>query len=308
MSRLSILAALLLFAGIQAGHAQDAGSGGAPRPVQSAAPQADGDGDADDPDLADDTAQANDADDGGAAKAPSAAPAAASEDSDEDADDAPAVQSPAARAPAAASDDDEEGAPANGATAVVPAAAADAAEPVTVAPGVVLPGLAALSVTRERPLFSPGRRPPPPPEVAEAEPPPPPPPKPPADPPFELAGIVAGGDLNVAMLRNRDTQAIQRAKAGEQFDGWTLAEIGQRYVVLQQEDRSVRLAMFEHKDGELPRRPPPKLRQIADDDGEVEDGFRARQRRHALEMRKRAREAARQAARRRGNRDEDGDE
>jgi hypothetical protein len=131
----------------------------------------------------------------------------------------------------------------------------DSGEPVSVAPGVVLPALSVMRETRDRPLFSRSRRPPPPPEEPVAEAPPPPPAEEgPSEPPFELAGIVAGGGAQFAMLRNRDKQTVESARQGAVLEGWTLAEIGARHVVLKQDEHAVRLTLFEFKDGK-PVRP-----------------------------------------------------
>lgn len=168
-----------------------------------------------------------------------------------------------------------------------------APDAVTVAPGVVLPGLANLSATRQRPLFSQGRRPPvPPPEVAEAEP-PAAPPAPVEPPPFDLAGVVVGGDVGFAILRNTGTQAIQRARQGETFDGWTVSEISQRFVVLTQDDRSVRLSLFEVRPGEAAKRPPPPSRigeesEDGDDEGRNANQAQTNRRRPNYPTRNRA--------------------
>jgi hypothetical protein len=56
-----------------------------------------------------------------------------------------------------------------------------------------------LSATRERPLFSPTRRPPPPPPTTVQGPPPPPPPPPPPD--VALLGVVMDGEQARAVIR-----------------------------------------------------------------------------------------------------------
>jgi hypothetical protein len=104
-----------------------------------------------------------------------------------------------------------------------------------------LPPLEELQATRERPLFSPRRRPGA--EVARA-----------TETPvveespevlaFELTGVVMGADIAVAILRNRDTQETVHLRRGEALDAWSLEEIASRHVVLRQEDRQVRLELF----------------------------------------------------------------
>ncbi|HET7679574.1 MAG TPA: hypothetical protein VFK79_05505 [Xanthobacteraceae bacterium] len=120
--------------------------------------------------------------------------------------------------------------------------AVGAQSPPASAPGrsFALPPLEELQATRERPLFSPRRRPD---EVAgetetslvEES---------PDALPFELTGVVMGADMAVAILRNRDTQETVHLRQGEALDAWSLAEIAARHVVLRQEDRQVRLELF----------------------------------------------------------------
>ena len=107
-----------------------------------------------------------------------------------------------------------------------------------------LPPLEELRATRERPLFSPNRRP----DVETAE-------TPEAAPveenpdsmPFELTGVVMGNDTAVAILRNRDTQETVHLHQGETLQAWSIEEIAPRHVVLRQEDRQVRLDLFAAK-------------------------------------------------------------
>lgn len=92
----------------------------------------------------------------------------------------------------------------------------------------------------ERPLFSPTRRPPPPPPSPLALPtalpiqaPPPPAPN------LTLSGVISGGGSGVALLRRPQDQAPVRVAPGGQIDGWTVAEIRPRAVVLRRDARSV---------------------------------------------------------------------
>lgn len=106
--------------------------------------------------------------------------------------------------------------------------------------------LTRLAATRERPLFSPSRRPPPPPVVvAKAPPPPPPPPKPaePEKPQLVLVGTIleAGGErigLFVAPGRNG-----LRLKLGDDDKGWVLRAVRPRQVVLEKGQQSVVLEL-----------------------------------------------------------------
>jgi general secretion pathway protein N len=109
-----------------------------------------------------------------------------------------------------------------------------------------LPPLQELQATRQRPLFSPGRKPdaqiaarPDAPVVEEAA----------GAQPFDLTGIVMGADRAIAILRNRETQETVHLRQGEAAEEWSVEEIASRYVVLRNEDRQVRLQLFEEKPG-----------------------------------------------------------
>jgi hypothetical protein len=102
-----------------------------------------------------------------------------------------------------------------------------------------LPPLESLQATRERPLFSPTRRPDPveappvdgsPEEAVDAM-------------PFELIGVAVGPDIRVAVIRHRATSEIARLQEGDQVDAWKLEAIAPRYVVLRGETRRVRLRL-----------------------------------------------------------------
>jgi len=104
-----------------------------------------------------------------------------------------------------------------------------------------LPPLEELQATRERPLFSPRRRP----DVeAAGEMESSPVEENPESLPFELTGVVMGADVAIAILRNRDTQETVHLRQGEALDAWSLEEIAPRHVVLRQDDRQVRLELF----------------------------------------------------------------
>ncbi len=114
--------------------------------------------------------------------------------------------------------------------------------------GAVLPSpLAAqpldrLSATRERPLFSPTRRPPPrpPPVVVAPEPPPPPPPP----PDVALFGIVMDGDEVHAVVRAGPAAKIMRVRVGDDIGGWKVAQIDGRRLILSLDDRIATFLMF----------------------------------------------------------------
>ena len=125
----------------------------------------------------------------------------------------------------------------------------------------VMPSMDELRATRERPLFSPRRRPDEQvvtqvdePVVQEA----------PESVPFDLTGVVIGEDRAVAILHNRDTQETVHLRQGETADVWSVAEIAQRHVVLRSEGKEVRLQLEPKPDGEGATAKPPPPRQRID--------------------------------------------
>lgn len=105
---------------------------------------------------------------------------------------------------------------------------------------VEFPPLEELQATRERPLFSPNRRPP----AAEAETEAPPPIVESSSLPFELTGVALGSDVRVAILRNKSSNEEARLKEGEKLDAWTIEIVTDRYVVLRGDGKRVRLWLF----------------------------------------------------------------
>ena len=90
----------------------------------------------------------------------------------------------------------------------------------------------------QRPLFSPTRRPPPPAMPAPSALAPLPPPV--APPPnLTLSGVIVGAGGGVALLRRPVDVAPARVARGAQVDGWTVAEIHPRSVVLRRDARSI---------------------------------------------------------------------
>ncbi|MEA2985272.1 MAG: hypothetical protein QOD94_1526 [Alphaproteobacteria bacterium] len=112
--------------------------------------------------------------------------------------------------------------------------------------------LTSLTATRQRPVFSPSRRPPVV-VVAKAPPPPPPPPPKPPEPEklqLSLVGTILGENgerigLFVNPVERADRNAL-RLKVGENIKGWVLREVLPRQVVLEKGQQSAVL--------ELPRR------------------------------------------------------
>ena len=120
--------------------------------------------------------------------------------------------------------------------------AAEAATPIWRVP------LETLTETRERPVFSRTRRPPPkpvaPPVIAQAPAPPPPSPPPPEPISLSLMGIVQGpNELNLAVVREDQTQVVKRLQIGETLNDWTLTEVRRREVTFKRATEIVTLEM-----------------------------------------------------------------
>lgn len=95
-----------------------------------------------------------------------------------------------------------------------------------------------LSITRERPIFSPSRRPPPPEPtyvapVAIREPVKPPPQ--PESPPISLLGTIIGAGDQIGVFLETATQKVIRLRIGEAYQGWVLRLIETREVTLVKE-------------------------------------------------------------------------
>jgi general secretion pathway protein N len=103
-------------------------------------------------------------------------------------------------------------------------------------------GLEALTATRERPLFSPTRRPPPPPPALEAAVAPPaaaplvPPPQ------LILSGIVFGSQ-QMAIVKHAQDPAATSLRLGSAIDGWIVSAIDPRAIVLRRDTRSVTIEL-----------------------------------------------------------------
>jgi hypothetical protein len=98
-----------------------------------------------------------------------------------------------------------------------------------------------LSDTRDRPIFTPSRRPPPPPVVEKPYVPPPPPrveTKPPPEPlMLSLLGTIAGDSAGVALFMERTSQEVVRLRTGESHQGWVLRSVHGREATLEKGDR-----------------------------------------------------------------------
>jgi type II secretory pathway component PulC len=127
-----------------------------------------------------------------------------------------------------------------------------------------LPPLEELRATRERPLFSSRRKPDD--EVAESE--TPVAQESPESLPFDLTGVVMGADVAIAILHNRETQETVHLRQGETVEAWSIGEIAPRHIVLRQDDRELRLELFQTKPegssgSPALAMPPPAMRPVA---------------------------------------------
>jgi type II secretory pathway component PulC len=107
-----------------------------------------------------------------------------------------------------------------------------------------------MSATRERPVFSPSRRPPaPPPQPIVQLPSPSPPPAPPN---MSLFGVVLEANEARAVVRIAPKNDIVRLRVGEEIGGWKVTQIERRRLVLSLDDRSATFTLF---DGQGPKPP-----------------------------------------------------
>ena len=108
-----------------------------------------------------------------------------------------------------------------------------------------------LSATRERPLFSPSRRPPAPPPVPIVSRPPPP-----APPKVTLFGIILDADEARAVVSVETADKIRRVRIGDDIQGWKVTQIEERWLVLSLDDRSATFKLFGGQDADLGKRQP----------------------------------------------------
>jgi general secretion pathway protein N len=107
--------------------------------------------------------------------------------------------------------------------------------------------LNSLSVTRERPIFSPSRRPPPPVIAAPYVPPmsPPRPSKPPEPdhPLLTLVGTLAGDNQGVGIFIKESDKTTLRLRTGEVHEGWMLRSIRGGKAIFEKGDRTATLVL-----------------------------------------------------------------
>lgn len=95
------------------------------------------------------------------------------------------------------------------------------------------------SVTRERPIFLPSRRPPTPPStVTVAKVIAPPKPKEPEQPQLSLVGTIASDEDKFGIFIDQATKAVLRLRVGEDFQGWKLQSVNGREVAFQKNQQS----------------------------------------------------------------------
>ena len=111
--------------------------------------------------------------------------------------------------------------------------------------------LTRLSGTRERPIFSPSRRPPPP--AVASVPAPKESPRPPSPPPVELRlsliGTISGGDLSAGIFFDQTSKTTLRLKIGQDYRGWWLRSVRVREVTMTRGDLSKILALRQPGEG-----------------------------------------------------------
>jgi general secretion pathway protein N len=106
--------------------------------------------------------------------------------------------------------------------------------------------LSTLSATRERPLFTPSRRPPAPAvagppraePVAAA-----PPPAEPERPQLILVGAVGAETGGIAIFVNQATNDVVRLKTGDSYSGWMLRSVKGREAMFQKNSETLTLAL-----------------------------------------------------------------
>jgi general secretion pathway protein N len=107
--------------------------------------------------------------------------------------------------------------------------------------------LSTLSATRERPLFSPSRRPPPPPVVAAPRAPivAPPPPKAaePDHPLLTVVGTIVGESEGIGIFLDQATNNVIRLKVGQDYTGWILRAVEGRAASFEKDRRTATLVL-----------------------------------------------------------------
>jgi general secretion pathway protein N len=118
-----------------------------------------------------------------------------------------------------------------------------------------------LTATRERPLFTPSRRPPTQavPAVIANVPAPPPPVAEPEQLGLRLLGTIAGRDGGIAICLNLATSEVVRVRTGESFEGWNLRTVRGREATFEKAARQEVLALPSPDDPRQPVAAPPQF-------------------------------------------------
>lgn len=126
-----------------------------------------------------------------------------------------------------------------------PAPAAPAAQQALSANPLWAMPIAQFPVTRERPIFSPSRRPPPPAvaPVAVAKVVAVPKPKEPERPQLTLVGTIASEGEGFGIFLDQSSKAVLRLKIGEEFQGWKLRSVQGRETALEKDQEIVTLVL-----------------------------------------------------------------
>jgi hypothetical protein len=119
--------------------------------------------------------------------------------------------------------------------------------------------LSQIPITRDRPIFSPSRRPPPPavapaaiPKVAAV-----PKPREPERPQLTLVGTIASDDEGFGIFLDQSTKAVFRLKVGEDHQGWKLRSVQGREATLEKDQQVVPLALPQLSVGQVTIEVPP---------------------------------------------------
>ena len=121
--------------------------------------------------------------------------------------------------------------------------------------------VAQLPNTRDRPIFSPSRRPPPPavapaavPKVAAVA-----KPREPERPQVSLLGTIASDDEGFGIFLDQSTKVVFRLRVGEDYQGWKLRSVQGREAVLERDQQVVPLALPQPSAGQMAIEVPPPL-------------------------------------------------
>ena len=124
--------------------------------------------------------------------------------------------------------------------------------------------LAQLPNTRDRPIFSPSRRPPPPavapaavPKVAAVA-----KPREPERPQVSLVGTIASDDEGFGIFLDQSTKVVFRLRVGEDYQGWKLRSVQGREAVLERDQQVVPLALPQPSAGQMAIEVPPPLANV----------------------------------------------